>query len=188
MSCIRLKSVKRAVVISDAYFLPLIPTDCTFLTKNLNVVLFSNIHFPTCFGISKPSSGRLDHTGKQNYINKNIYHLQTSCTFALAFISFPLFSSSVDFFLLGIYGLLIVLLLALDLYLLYIIQTNENFMTKNLYVVPLYILNFHKYFGFVGQFGGNLFILLWPNIPEDGFFKSKCLEEYMLWNSNIYSL
>jgi len=54
-------------------------------------------------------------------------------------------------------------------------QPNSNFMTKNVYVVPQYSLNFHKYFVLLGQFRENLFTLLWRNIPEDGFVKSKCL-------------
>jgi hypothetical protein len=70
--CIRIKSVKRTVVIPDAYFLRIKPTDCPFLTNNINVVLFSNIYFPNCFGIYTPSSGRFNHKGKQKFININI--------------------------------------------------------------------------------------------------------------------
>ena len=126
------------------------PTNCTFLTNNINVVLFSNIHFPTCFGVNKPSSGRFNHKGKQNYININIY-LQTCCTFALAFITFPLFSFiCILFFICWEFtDFVLCIFLALDLYLLHIIQTNDNFMANNLYVLPQYSLNFRKYFGLV---------------------------------------
>ena len=157
-----MKSVKRTVVVFDAYFLGIIATDYTFLTNNINVVLFSNIYFPTCFGINKPSSERFSHTGKQNYISINIHHLQTCCTFALAFISFPLFSfiSRLLIVCWEFTDFLLYIFLALDFYLLYIIQTNKNFMTNNVYVVPQYSLNFHKYFGIVEQFGGNSFTLL----------------------------
>lgn len=159
-----MKSVKRTVVIFDASFLRIIPTDCTFLTNNINVVLFSNIYFPTCFGLNKSSSERFNHTGKQNYINIYIYihHLQTCCTFLLAFISFPLFSFTCKLLFVRweFTDFLLYIFLALDLYLLYIIQTNDNFMTNNVYVLPQYSLNFHKYFGVLGQSGENSFSLL----------------------------
>jgi hypothetical protein len=59
--------------------------------NNINVVLFSNLYFPTCFDINKPSSGRFKNKGKQNYININVYH-QICCILSLACISVPLFS------------------------------------------------------------------------------------------------
>ena len=44
------------------------------LKVNKHIVLYNGIQFPTCFGLSKPPSGRIKYNGRKTYVNKNIDH------------------------------------------------------------------------------------------------------------------
>jgi len=97
-------------------------SNCTFATNQIYVLLI--LHLPACFGLNKPSSGRLNHKGKQNL------HYLFNCVL-----------EAVDyFFLLDIYRLYIThipctrhLSISLD-----IIPANRMFfVTKEIYVVLL---------------------------------------------------
>jgi hypothetical protein len=54
-----------SVYLTYVCLLNIIPTNCTFLTNNIYVVLLYSLHSPTCFGLNTPSAGTHNHKGKQ---------------------------------------------------------------------------------------------------------------------------